>query len=164
MEVDKTYDGLNRLTNITSTPTGGTPKSYSYVYNPANQRTTMTLGDGSSWDYEYDGFGQLNKAKRKFEDGNFAPGQQYLYAYDDIGNRTSVKVGGDKNGSEADTLFRTSVYNGEGASETRKKLNQIDRRTVPGTIEVMGYSNSGYDRSADRPRNHRGHGIFQFGL
>ena len=54
MTTGKTYDYLNRLTQISSTPsgTGILPVTYNYNYNPANQRTKNTLADGSYWLYD----------------------------------------------------------------------------------------------------------------
>src|SRR5205807_7959615 len=54
-------------------------------------------------------------------------GQQFEYAFDDIGNRTQTKSGGDQNGWN----LRTASY---GANS----LNQYTNRDVPGYIEVLG--------------------------
>jgi len=49
MTTSKTYDNLNRLTQISSSPSGYglSAIGYSYNYNPANQRAKNTLADGS---------------------------------------------------------------------------------------------------------------------
>ncbi len=56
MTTTKIYDKLNRLTGMTSTPSGGgqLPFSYGSSYNEASQRITVTMNDGSYWVYEYD--------------------------------------------------------------------------------------------------------------
>jgi hypothetical protein len=54
MTTTKSYDYLNRLTQISSASSQlPTPISYSYTYNAANQRTHTTLADGSYWIYGY---------------------------------------------------------------------------------------------------------------
>jgi len=56
MTTTKSYDKLNRLTGMISTPSGGgqLPFSYGSSYNEASQRITVTMNDGSYWVYEYD--------------------------------------------------------------------------------------------------------------
>jgi len=58
-----------------------------------------------------------------------APAAQLLheYGFDDIGNRTSTKAGGDAVG----TGLRMAVY-------SANSLNQITQRDVPGTADVIG--------------------------
>ena len=60
-------------------------------------------------------------------DGTPVAGQQFEYAFDNIGNRTSTKAGGDDNG-----------MNLWSATYTPNSLNQYDNRTVPGVVDVMG--------------------------
>ena len=69
----------------------------------ANQRTRMTLADGSYWHYTYDRLGQVVSGKRYWQDGTLVAGQQFEYAFDDIGNRTSTKAGGDSTGGSLRT-------------------------------------------------------------
>jgi len=95
--------------------------SFDYLYNDANQRTRRTDPDGSYWLYEYDKLGQLTSGKHYWLDGNPVAGQQFEYAFDDIGNRTSTKEGGDSTGAD----LRSATY---GANA----LNQYTNRTVPG--------------------------------
>ena len=54
-------------------------------------------------------------------------GQQFDYAFDTIGNRTSTKAGGDQNGAN----LRSANY---GANT----LNQYTNRDVPAAFDVMG--------------------------
>src|SRR5207237_4219949 len=54
-------------------------------------------------------------------------GQQFEYAFDDIGNRTSTKAGGDEHGA-----------NLRYASYTANNLNQYTNREVPGFVDIMG--------------------------
>ncbi len=54
-------------------------------------------------------------------------GQQFEFAFDDIGNRTSTLAGGDANG----TGLRSASY---GANA----LNQYTNRTVPGAVDILG--------------------------
>jgi YD repeat-containing protein len=130
----KQYDLLNRLQSIASHP-GGTPSlaslSYSYQYNDANQRTRTTLADGSYWLYEYDTLGQVKTGKRYWPDHMPVAGQQFEYGFNDIGNRTSTKAGGDANGAN----LRSATY-------TPTLLNQYTSRTVPGSFDVLGIANA----------------------
>jgi len=54
MTTTKQYDNLHRLLSISSGPksAGVVPLSFNYAYNDANQRTRVTLNDGSFWVYE----------------------------------------------------------------------------------------------------------------
>jgi hypothetical protein len=47
MTTTKAYDSLNRLTEISSVPSGDAPVSFAYDYNLANQRTLRREADGS---------------------------------------------------------------------------------------------------------------------
>jgi hypothetical protein len=47
MTTTKAYDSLNRLTEISSAPSGDALVSFSYSYNLANQRTLRREADGS---------------------------------------------------------------------------------------------------------------------
>jgi len=102
MTTTKQYDYLNRLQSISSAPSAPNelPGAYSYGYNAANQRSRQTLADGSFWIYQYDALGQVTSGKKYWIDGTPVPGEQLEYGFDDIGNRTSSKVGGDANGAE----------------------------------------------------------------
>jgi RHS repeat-associated protein len=122
MTTTKAYDFLNRLTSI-----GSSAVSFGYDYNSANQRIRATLADGSFWVYEYDALGQVKSGKRYWSDGTPVPGQQYEYAFDDIGNRTSTKAGGDQNGGS----LRSAGY-------SPNLLNQYTSRSVPTAVDVVG--------------------------
>ena len=121
----KSYDFLNRLTSVSSSPSSSI--SFGYQYNQANQRTRNTTADGSYWSYEYDSLGQVKRGAKFFSDGYPVPGQQFEYGFDDIGNRKSTKAGGDENGA-----------NLRSASYTPNALNQYSSRDVPRKIDVMG--------------------------
>ncbi|MBX3410799.1 MAG: hypothetical protein KF859_13055 [Phycisphaeraceae bacterium] len=105
-------------------------------YNTANQRTRVDLLDGTYWLYEYDTLGQVTGGKRYIDlppagpDGDILmPGQQFEYTFDHIGNRTQTKSGGDSAGQN----LRTATY-------TPNLLNQYTSRTVPGTVDIMGFA------------------------
>ncbi len=129
MTTTKQYDNLNRLTQISSAPSGSglLPIAYAYTYNAANQRTRNTFGDGSHWVYQYDWLGQVTNGARLWNDGTPVAGQQYQYAFDTIGNRTQTRSGGDTNGAN----LRVANY-------TVNNLNQYTQRGVPGTNDVVG--------------------------
>jgi len=76
---------------------------------------------------EYDSLGQVKSGKKFRPDWTPVAGQQFEYGYDDIGNRTSTKAGGDGNGWN----LRSANYNAN-------TLNQYTSRDVPGFIQVSG--------------------------
>jgi RHS repeat-associated protein len=126
----KDHDNINRLRSISSSGSGFVVSSHAYLYNNANQRTRATLRDGSYWEYQYDALGQVKWAKKRWPDNVWVPGQQFEYVFDDIGNRTSTKVGGDSAGA----ALRAATY-------SRNLLNQYSSRTVPNAIDVLGVGN-----------------------
>jgi RHS repeat-associated protein len=128
MTNQNSYDYLNRLTAISSGGASSTsPISFQYAYNAANQRTKVTLMDGSYWSYGYDALGQLTASSKYFPDGTARLGQLFNYTFDTIGNRTLTQAGGNYPG----TPLRVSSY-------TNNALNQIVSRGVPGAVDVMG--------------------------
>ncbi len=129
MTTTKAWDNQNRLTQISSVPSVASVVSFSYGYNAANQRIRRTDADGSYWRYEYDALGQVKSGKKYWPDGTPVAGQQFEYAHDDIGNRTSTKAGGDAGGAG----LRVAGY-------SPNSLNQYTARDVPGAVDVTGLS------------------------
>jgi RHS repeat-associated protein len=127
MVTTKQYDLLNRLENIKSVPSGSGAASFAYTYNRANQRSLRREADGSYWRYEYDAIGQVVSGNKYWADGTPVAGQQFQYAFDDIGNRLSTKAGGDEYGAN----LRTNAY-------YPNLLNQYTSRTIPGAADVIG--------------------------
>jgi hypothetical protein len=126
MTTTKQNDYLNRLLSISSVPSASSALSavsFSYVYNSANQRLQTTTSDGSYWLYTYDSLGQVTSGQRFWSDGTPVAGQQFGYAFDDIGNRTSTLAGGDENGAN----LRSANY-------TADRLNRYTSRDVPGAF------------------------------
>jgi len=129
MTTTKQYDFLNRLTGIASLPAGASAVGFAYEYNPANQRTVRQEADGSYWRYEYDALGQVRSGKKYWADGTPVAGQQFAYAFDDIGNRVGTGAGGDENGLN----LRWALY-------AANELNQYWSNTVPAAVDVLGVS------------------------
>ncbi len=123
------FDALERLTSIRSFPTapGARPVAFDYTYDTANQRIRAGTADGSAWQFEYDELGQVTAGRRLWPDGQPVPGQQFHYLFDHIGNRIHTRSGGDAQGNVA----RWSTYE-------HNALNQISRRTVPNSFDVLG--------------------------
>jgi len=132
LTVNKSYDYLNRLSTISAAPSGSAALAYAYAYNDANQRVRMALADGSFWVYEYDSLGQVKTGKCYWSDWTPVAGQQFEYTFDDIGNRTSTKAGGDATGQN----LRSATYN-------PTLLNHYSGRGVPGAVDVVGIANAG---------------------
>jgi RHS repeat-associated protein len=101
-------------------------------YSDVKRRVRRTDSDGSFWLYEYDSLGQLLSGKHYWSDGTPVAGQQFEYAFDHIGNRTSTREGGDPNG----TGLRSAAY-------SANSLNQYTQRDVPGAADIMGIAHAG---------------------
>ena len=80
----------------------------------------------------YDDQGQVVSGRRYWSDGTPVVGQQYDYAFDDIGNRTAAAMGGDHTGMN----LRTATY-------TATVVNQYTNRTVPAALDTIGVANVG---------------------
>jgi RHS repeat-associated protein len=98
--------------------------SFLYQYSAANQRTRATLNDGSYWVYQYDALGQVISGTHFWADGTLVAGQDFSYAFDDIGNRTT-------------TSGRASAA----STYTANRLNQYSSRTVAPYVDVLGVAN-----------------------
>jgi RHS repeat-associated protein len=129
MTTTKQWDLLNRLQSISSSSSASASFSFSYRYSDANQRVQANLADGAFWVYRYDKLGQVISGKKFWPDWTPVAGQQFEYAFDDIGNRTSTKAGGD----EAGQGLRPASY-------SANSLNQYTNRDVPGYVDIMGLS------------------------
>ena len=128
--MSKSYDYLNRLTQISSAPTASSSLTFTYPYNSAGQRYRAIINSDqptSYWQYQYDSLGQLVSGKKAWWGGGVIPGQQFEYGFDTIGNRKYARSGGDVNGAN----LRQSDY-------TANALNQYSSRTVPGYVDVLG--------------------------
>ena len=69
----------------------------------------------------------MTSGKRQLASGALAGGEQFEYNYDDIGNRTSTKAGGDASGNN----LRVANY-------SANTVNQYTSRDVPGSVWVVG--------------------------
>ena len=128
MTTTRKYDRLERLTETAATPSGAPASSTAYQYNAANQRTQARLADGSFWAYRYDGLGQVTNAAKYWADNTVVAGQQFGYAFDNIGNRTcDARRGVTRTGPTS----RTATY-------WANNLNQYTNRTVPGYADILG--------------------------
>jgi YD repeat-containing protein len=118
---------LSSIHNPVGTPSTASVTSHSYLYDALHRRTQATLEDGSSWQYEYNDRNELTGGKRSWQDWTPVAGQQFEYAFDNIGNRTSSKAGGDANSAN----LRTTTY-------AANALNQYTTVTTPGYKDVLG--------------------------
>jgi RHS repeat-associated protein len=124
MTTTKTYDNLNRLTQIAQSANSTVVSSHTYTYNSANQRTRATLETGEYWDYSYDSLGQVTGGIKKTATGTAIPGYTFGYNFDDIGNRQ--------------TSFVEDAAPASLSSYSANLLNQYTQRTVPGLVDVRG--------------------------
>jgi RHS repeat-associated protein len=101
--------------------------SHSYIYDAVHRRTQAALADGSRWQYAYNDRNEVISGDRFWNDWGPVSGQQFDYAYDNIGNRTSAASGGDVNGANQ----RTTTY-------AANALNQYTSITTPGYKDIVG--------------------------
>ncbi|MBI3763317.1 MAG: hypothetical protein HY260_15835, partial [Chloroflexi bacterium] len=123
----KTWDYGYRLRSLRSVlgTAGAAVSSWAYDYDDADRRTHATLADGSAWGYDYDSRNEVIAGKRSWADLTAVAGQQFAYAYDNIGNRTQTKEGGDNAG----VGLRPEGY-------AVNSLNQYTARTKAGTMRA----------------------------
>src|SRR6266568_3213237 len=116
-----------RLKTIANTTNGATVCSHAYLYDAMQRRTQATLEDASMWKYTYNDRNELVSAGRFWSDWAPVTGQQFEYAFDDIGNRTSAASGGDAAGA----ALRSATY-------SANTVNQLTQRDVPGAVDIIG--------------------------
>ena len=78
--------------------------TFKYVYGANGCITCVTANDSPLYDYEYDGYGRIEK------EYNYAFGEMYEYTYDVCGNRTSKKTYKISNGAVSSVPDKTDVY------------------------------------------------------
>jgi YD repeat-containing protein len=151
MTTTRSYDFLDRLTSIAST-TAAFSSSAAYGHNALNKITTLTNAGGDYWVYQYDAKGQVTAASRHWDDGTLVAGQQYEFAFDDMGFPSPARVVpneglfavancsgnptlASKGGTSSGTDLRTSTA-------SFNNLNQFNSRTVPGYAQSLGSAHS----------------------
>ena len=102
-----------------------------YHYNSVGQRVKAVRENGHFWQYGYNDRGEVTSAKKHRPTGASGNqplgGLQYEYAYDDLGNRTAAKYGGNENGSDLQTI-----------SYEVNEHNQYTSRSHPGSAYLTG--------------------------
>ncbi len=121
LNTTKTYDAFNRLLS-TSSVAGAATRTYTYEYNDKDQRTKLTLADGTYWEYTYDEKGQVTSGIKKDSAGNSIAGQSFNYTFDDIGNRKTATEG----------------MTGMDSAYSSNNVNQYTQRTIPGAVPIAG--------------------------
>jgi RHS repeat-associated protein len=129
-QTSRNYDSISRLQTIsTATPAAGIVAGYTYTYNNLSQRIKVTREDGSYWSYVYNDRGELISGKKYWADNTPVWGAQTENSYDNLGNRTAAKSGGNQLNQ-----LRQGGY-------TANSLNQYTQRTNPGEVDVTGAAN-----------------------
>jgi len=136
MATRREYDLLNRLRRVESLSiaTNTLGLVFDYQYNQANQRRRIDNGDGTHWVIDYDDLGQMVGGKKYWPDGSAVPGQQFEYDFDDIGNRTAHRYGGDASGQSSKLRQVNYVAN---------SLNQYTSRTNVSVVDLLGLATEG---------------------
>jgi len=75
--------------------------------------------DDGYWKNAYDWRGQLTNSVRRWPEGSLVAGEQYSYAFDDIGNRKSTLQGGNLDAGNKWTRRRGSKND---LSESKRNL------------------------------------------
>lgn len=127
--VARSYDGFGQIQSIATTPSADVAQSFTYTYD-LNQRTRLTREDQSYWAYAYNDREELISGKKYWADNSIVWGAQTEYSFDNIGNRTAAKNGGNQLSG-----LRQSTY-------TANSLNQYSQQSVPGAFDVAGVANS----------------------
>jgi RHS repeat-associated protein len=118
---------LHSIANVTTF----TPSSHRYAYDALNRRVGATLVDGSRWAYDYNDRNELVSARRLWADHSPVSGQQFQFAFDNIGNLKTNWSGGDIDGLN----LRPSAF-------TVNSLNQYSSIAVPGYRPVTGVAHA----------------------
>jgi len=130
LTTSRTWDYGVRLRSIANVVNNTPVTSHSYQYDALNRRTAATLEDGSVWAYSYDNRDELTGASRSWPAWEYntpVAGQQFTYAYDNIGNRLTAGFGGDTNGQN----LRTIAYG-------NNSLNEYTNIQTPGYVNILG--------------------------
>jgi RHS repeat-associated protein len=132
----RSHDKLNRVRSLGTLLDDDDDSSLTYAYNDRNQRSKMTSETGAYWAYTYDsdsssrGAGQVTGAVRKNASGAVAPGFEFGYSYDGLGNRTSATANG-----SVSTYYQGATGTGSAGGNA---LNQYGSRSVPRLLDIAG--------------------------
>jgi YD repeat-containing protein len=103
--------------------------SVGYHYDKVSQRTRAAREDGTYWKYGYNTRGEVTSAKSHQQGVGVRGGLQFEYDYDNIGNRKTMKYGGDENGANLETV-----------QYTVNKKNQYTNLNHPGVHYITGFA------------------------
>ena len=80
-KITRSYDLVNRLKQIQSVNASSSAvlTSYNYTYNDLGQRTVATLEDASTWNYGYNGKGEVTGGEKKLSGGTNVLGRSFGY-------------------------------------------------------------------------------------
>jgi RHS repeat-associated protein len=126
----RVVDLSGRITGVHTSATAGatttTLAAMGYTVDALGRRTVARREDGSTWNYGYNDRSEVTSGSKKLPDESLAAGLQFGYAYDSIGNRTSMDWGGDEDGKN----LRTTEY-------TPTDLNQYSAIANPRSLDVV---------------------------
>ncbi len=88
------YDELDRMTNVSETPSGSTTVTSlaQYAYDPLSRRTTLTYANGASTAYSYDAFSGLSQIAHTFANTGKLPTATFSYTRDNNERRVGDTV------------------------------------------------------------------------
>lgn len=125
------YDALERLNKI-SDDSGGILADY--AYDKASRRTQLDLGNGTGTSYEYDQADRLTKMINQVKSPN-AMISSFAYAYDKVGNRTSMTTQKGEHQYSYDKIYQLTHVNypsGAPFSDTSYAFDAVANRTRAG--------------------------------
>lgn len=130
----RTHDGLLRLKNLAYTNGAGSTllSKLTNTFDALNRLSTVAF-DGIQATIGYDPIGQLAGVTNRWaDDASQVAGQRWAFTFDDIGNRTLMKSGGDSSGAN----LRDTKY-------TPTTANRYAGITNSGKFQLIGEADSG---------------------
>lgn len=131
---NRQHNNLNQLQQSSAVewlnvdPLGGPiTLTYGSQFNLLGQRQQVNMPDGSYWNHTYDPSWQLSASKKSWSDGSAVAGQNFVYTYDDAGNRLYSSTSADA----SDLRLRTTQY-------VANDQNQYVSAAVPGYANILG--------------------------
>lgn len=120
------YNNLLALNTLTVNHGAQGLDQLSYTLD-SNDQVTKVVHNGEPWNYALDASGQVYSAYKLTADGLAIPGFNYGFTYDTIGNVLTSTVGG-LTGNQTTLTYPNS-------------RNEINSRTTPASIKVVGTAN-----------------------
>lgn len=148
IQVNYTYDALNRMTGLTQQRTSQQPfASYAYTLDPVGNRTKVTELDGSSTQWGYDNADRLTGETTRNPANTIT--SQASYSYDPVGNRASMTKNGQSTVYSYNALDQ--LVSAGGAQYTYDGRGNLTTMRDGGSTSTFGYDAANRMTSASGP-------------